>query len=388
MASVDESATSSSEATSTMTTVWGIAYAATAFAAATLAVGITKDYTDTAVAASTVVEEQYATLLDTGDAINTATPTVVVVATNYSYSAATSTLFVAFVNTEVSTAVAADTTAFSSDVSTFVSTGDAASTINVSTTATTALRDVAAATSTTTIGLLETIAVSATAVDTPTFYNLALASWTSTGAATSDILFAGSTKAGELSSSAAGTSAATNNVVMTAYVQSLANLGSTATYRDPMQGAYVMNTETAALSEYTNFAFNSVTYMNGKLYATSEDGFYVLEGQNDDGTNTNAYIESGYSDLGEQHTKHAGSMYFGYTSDGPIGVDVETYGSGHAKQSYELELRDATSPRNTRVKLGKGLSSRHWRVTVKNKDGSHFELNDAALDVAVSQRRV
>lgn len=388
MASVNESVSSTAAAVSTMVFVWAVTGSSTALATSALTAGLTNSYISAAAAVSTVSETSHATLQSNGVAVGTCTPTIAVSATKYSYSEATSTLFVAIANYEVSTAAAVDTAAYGADLTTYVSTGAATSSIAANTAATTTLHSVVAATSATTIGLLEAITTSAAAVGTPTFYNLASSSCTSMGAATSTTTYAGSYKAAALVSTAAGTSVVTNNVIMTAYVQSLADIGSTATYRDPLQGAYVMNTETAALSQYTNFAFNSVAYMNGKLYATSQDGFYVLEGANDDGVNTDAYIESGYSDLGEQHTKHAGSLYFGYTSDGPVGVDVETYGSGHAKQSYELEMRDATSPRNNRVKLGKGLSSRHWRITVKNIDGSHFELNDMAIDVAVSQRRI
>lgn len=174
----------------------------------------------------------------------------------------------------------------------------------------------------------------------------------------------------------------------TVYAQSIGYSNSSALFRDPNEMAWVLNTETAALSQYDNFAFDSLAYADGKLYAACIDGIYVLEGLDDEGKGIDAEIVSGFTDLGDQHTKHAGSMYFGYTSDGPIEIDVDTYGSRHAKQTYELEQRDLLAPRNNRVKLGKGLSSRYWRVAVRNKDGSHFELNDAAVDVAVSQRRI
>ena len=125
-----------------------------------------------------------------------------------------------------------------------------------------------------------------------------------------------------------------------------------------------------------------------RAVAHGPDGFYKLEGTDDDGEDVDAELTTGFTDLGEQHTMHAGSLYLGYTSDGPTTVSVDTYGMRHPTQINELDERDAFAPRNNRVKLAKGLNSRYWRIAIRNKNGSHFEINDVALDVAVSNRRI
>lgn len=342
----------------------------------------------TAAATSTATPESFTLLTSSGSSLSTLAASIAVDKTLAEVAAASSTLFVLFENTVVGTAAA--TSYIEGDApSTLTSSGNAASSVEINTVSTELLFPRAEGSSSVVVGLLEYAVGTAAATDTATPTRVATLTLTgvsnavsSTPAASSDV------RTEVLCSLLQALSEATPQVERTVYHRSTVTATSTVFNRDRYAKAMVLNTETAAVSTYDNFAFNSVAYANGKLYAASEDGLYVLEGADDEGDNIRASLKSGFTDLGEPHTKHAGSMYFGYTSDSPFTATVETYGAGHTPQTYELEQRAADAPRNNRIKLGKGLSSRYWRVTLQNKDGSHFELNDAAIDVAVSQRRI
>lgn len=346
--------------------------------------------TGQASATEVVTPYAFATLSSSSNATTVATPSATITKTLLAASEAASLCLAAFSNTELSTAAAVSTAdAYVDNVVTSVA--NAVATATPENMAVLVLTSSAASTSSVIKGLLELVTSTSAATNTATATNTPHVTLTSAGNAIGTTPSASSIVSlleGALESTALATALTAMQVDRTVYAQSIGYSNSSALFRDPNDLAWVMNTETAALSQYTNFAFNSLAYANGKVYAACIDGIYVLEGTDDEGTDIVAEAVSGFTDLDEQHTKHAGSVYFGYTSDGPVVIDVDTYGSGHATQTYELEDRPALSPRNNRVKLGKGLSSRHWRLAVRNKDGSHFELNDAAIDVAVSQRRV
>lgn len=171
-------------------------------------------------------------------------------------------------------------------------------------------------------------------------------------------------------------------------VRSTATMSSDVWYRDPSRIAWVMNTETTAMSLYDNFDFESIAQPSGKVLAVGPDGLYELAGDTDSGEPIAAATISGLDGFGTDATKRVDAMYFGYTSSGQISVDVEVHESKIPVSTYLLEQRDAGSPRNSRVVPGKGLFGRYWRMTIRNVDGADFEIHDAAVDIAVSSRRI
>jgi hypothetical protein len=68
--------------------------------------------------------------------------------------------------------------------------------------------------------------------------------------------------------------------------------------------------------------------------------------------------------------------------------DVETYDGPEDVYTYEMEPRDADAPRNNRLKIGRGLNSRYWRFEFRNVSGADFQLQDVAVQVTTSKRRL
>ncbi len=159
-------------------------------------------------------------------------------------------------------------------------------------------------------------------------------------------------------------------------------------YKDPGRVAWVMNTETTAASWYDNFDFESLAQAPDKVLGVGPDGLYEMVGGTDSGERIDAEVVSGFTDFGLPQTKRVDYMYFGYTSPGRISVTAETYGSGHPPVTYFLEERLASAPRNSRLTPGKGLFGRYWRMTIRNVEGADFEIHDATVDIAVSNRKV
>lgn len=211
---------------------------------------------------------------------------------------------------------------------------------------------------------------------------------TSTAEASSTVALSGTPETYLLVSNAEGTSLVQMQLDSTLVIESSADASSEIWYKDPTSKAWVMNTETTAVSWYDGFGFESIASWYGHEFAVGPDGIHELVGNTDNGEHINSTVKSGFDDYKDPHTKRVDNAYFGYTSSGTISVTVETYESGHAPYVYVLEQRSANAPRNSRITPGKGLWGRYWRMTVRNVDGADFEVHDASVDIATSTRRV
>ena len=151
--------------------------------------------------------------------------------------------------------------------------------------------------------------------------------------------------------------------------------------------AWVMNTENGALTNYDNFGFTSMAFHNGVVYATSKEGVFALDADKDEARAIAAVSKGGFLDFGTERTKRVSDIFVGYTG-GDLECSVETYDGPEEVYTYPMEYRDADAPRNNRLKVGKGLSSRYWRLTFNNVNGADFQIYDVAVNVAASNRRL
>ena len=154
---------------------------------------------------------------------------------------------------------------------------------------------------------------------------------------------------------------------------------------------WVMNTEGAMpISEYDNFVFNSMAYGPDEMLGCTDQGIYTLDGADDAGTAIDAGVTSMMLDFDTSKLKRMSTAYMGYTSDGQLLLKVRSVDQGeYAEWWYEAHSTVvADSPRQNRVKIGKGLRSRYWVFELVNIDGSDFELDKVELYPIVLQRRI
>jgi hypothetical protein len=154
---------------------------------------------------------------------------------------------------------------------------------------------------------------------------------------------------------------------------------------------WVMNTEgSMPISEYSNYAFNSLAYSPDEMLGCTDDGLYILDGADDAGTVIDARITSLMLDFDTSKLKRMSAAYIGYTSDGQLLLKVRSEEQGtYAERWYEAREDTAQSaPSQNRMKIGKGLRSRYWTFELVNVDGSDFELDKVELYPVVLERRV
>ena len=145
--------------------------------------------------------------------------------------------------------------------------------------------------------------------------------------------------------------------------------------------AWVLNTENIAVTQYTNYPFNSYCELNGKYYGAASDGLYLLEGSDDAGMPIQAYLRSPLTDFGFAGLKRLETPTLGYTSDGELVFKAIVVSPNGVKEEhwYRLEARPTGGTRENRVKIGKGLKSVYWQFERHNITGSDFAIETTRL---------
>jgi hypothetical protein len=344
--------------------------------------------TDTAGATSQVTIDAYAMMINVAHASSDVSPTLVVTSLLSDAARGRSSLIAAFNEMAESVANAEDEIAALDVPQLLLSAAQATSSLTANTVAVFQANEAAKATSSVALGLLETAAEGANASSMVVLLRRVEESVVSNADGTDEVVASSEPQVFLLLSSGEAASMVLLQSSSQLLLESIAEVSSDVWYKDPGRVAWLMNTETTAVSWYDNFDFESIAQPPGKVLAVGPDGLYELTGDTDSGERIDAEVVSGFTDFGVAQTKRVDNLYFGYTSDGRISVTTETYESGHPPSTYYLEQRNASAPRNSRVTPGKGLWGRYWRMTIRNVDGADFEIHDAAVDIAVSTRRV
>jgi hypothetical protein len=172
--------------------------------------------------------------------------------------------------------------------------------------------------------------------------------------------------------------------------------GETLVARNPAAIAWVMTLESAAPYWYSNFPFSQIVQSGERTFAVGPEGFYELTGNDDAGDHIDASLQYGFTDFGgydrrgapahNPYKKRVENFVFGYNATAPLKVKVETKEQGVFE--YTMLERSANAPTGFRIKPGKGLNARFWRLQFANTDGGDFSIYDIEADVVQSNRRI
>jgi hypothetical protein len=133
----------------------------------------------------------------------------------------------------------------------------------------------------------------------------------------------------------------------------------------PEKLALVVNLKNYARSNYTNYDFDSFIEVDGRFYAAGLDGnIYILEGDDDDGTEIIMEFTTCTSDLGNPERKNVPRIYIGYTDE--ISGEPDVY-------STLLPL---------------GIVGRYWNFTVKSNGIKYKIIESVMIADIVSGKRV
>lgn len=145
---------------------------------------------------------------------------------------------------------------------------------------------------------------------------------------------------------------------------------------------WVMNTRSAAVTEYSNFNFNSFAQIGGRYFGASTEGLYELLGDDDDGAGIIARIKSGYLQFGGTQLSRLKEAYIAATGEGAMVLRIIT--KDGVTYNYGVSTRDG---RSTKVHMGKGQRSRYFAFELVSA-GQDFDLDTLEFVPIVVERRV
>ena len=149
---------------------------------------------------------------------------------------------------------------------------------------------------------------------------------------------------------------------------------------------YSLNTRLAAVSEYSNYPFNSFAMIGGKPYGAAKGGIYRLDADDDDGDPINAHVRTGI--LNFEALTRVPNAWIGYTSSGELVFKTIIMDKGRKKENwYRMKARPDGAPVESRFDPAKGLLGTYWAFEIANLDGADFELDIVKIWPLRTQRR-
>jgi len=119
--------------------------------------------------------------------------------------------------------------------------------------------------------------------------------------------------------------------------------------------AFVLNVHTGEVSRYTNYPFSNIIHVNGKPYGVMDDGLYLLEGDDDVGTEINGTLITKETDFGIYQNKNVNYVY--------LNSDTETILTSFINGSEQNSYTSIFAGRKT--KLGRGAKGRYWKFKLE-----------------------
>lgn len=144
-----------------------------------------------------------------------------------------------------------------------------------------------------------------------------------------------------------------------------------------MTKAIVMNTLNAAVTEYENFEFQSIT----PTHAGAVTGLFLLGGDLDIDQPIIGSIQTGKTLIDETRKKYVDVVHFAMSGsgDGTLAVAGQT-----DSYSYSFPIRAAGVSRG---KPGRGIRENYLAFGFEKTDGGDFQLDRIEVPVAASKNR-
>lgn len=141
---------------------------------------------------------------------------------------------------------------------------------------------------------------------------------------------------------------------------------------------WVINQESGAPSRYEGFDFDAYAVIGQDYLAARGDGIYLLDGDDDNGTEIDAIATIGRTDFDEPVLKRVTAAFLGLNSAGQVHLTLRT-DQGVTSGPYKLRQTPAAST-TERAKFRRGIKSRYWEVDIENVDGGDLQIKTMELE--------
>jgi len=119
--------------------------------------------------------------------------------------------------------------------------------------------------------------------------------------------------------------------------------------------AWVLNSDSLGVTEYTNWPFNSLANTRQATFGLTDTGLYELTGPDDDGEPIEALLRTGDLEFGTNRGQRNETFY---------------------RVDYRMSADDGQT---RRVRLGKGNRGTTWAFELTNIDGGDFDVRGAEV---------
>jgi hypothetical protein len=137
----------------------------------------------------------------------------------------------------------------------------------------------------------------------------------------------------------------------------------------------VMNTMNYAVTEYTEYGYNSMAYFNNQLIGIKPTGVYELTGDSDSGTSIAWSMKTGKVDMDEKVVSKSRYAWISYRPSGDLRLVVDD-----GEHEYEYDVESYKQIDNAvRVKLGKGIRNRYLQFELSNVSNEKIFLDEIKI---------
>ena len=134
-----------------------------------------------------------------------------------------------------------------------------------------------------------------------------------------------------------------------------------------------LNLVNIAVTQFCNYDFNSFCKIGGKYFGANDSGIFELTGNDDAGSNIDAFFELILSDFGISNMKRIRSMYVGGEANGSLTLTLKD--DENNSRTYNLNLTSGNKQSSAKVSVGRDGLGRYWQVRIDNVSGVYFAID-------------
>ena len=135
---------------------------------------------------------------------------------------------------------------------------------------------------------------------------------------------------------------------------------------------WVLNPENYALSNYSNYSFNSSTYFAYSVLLANSTGLFAMDTDTDNGSYITSRLKTASMQFGTSSRKQIPEVLLGVNNTGKVILTVSV--DGQSTAYYEL-IPSTDFLDTQQIKVGKGLHGRYWQFELVTKENSTFDLD-------------
>jgi len=146
-----------------------------------------------------------------------------------------------------------------------------------------------------------------------------------------------------------------------------------------------VNLSNTAVTQYCDYNFNSFCEIAGKYYGSNESGIFELTGDDDAGTNIDAFFDLILSDFGISNMKRIRSIYVGGEANGGLTLTIKD--DEDNSRLYTLNLTSGNKQSSGKVAVGRDGIGRYYQIRIDNIGGAYFAIDSIEVLAIILGRK-